>query len=71
METTNINEAEATGKPGASFAIPDQLTPQQGLQVLIDSALHCVSKGLFSEDDAKIIELAIDTFKIKGPQPSQ
>lgn len=73
METTDINEAEAvTGRPGATFEIPDRLTPQQGLQVLIDSALHCVSKGVFdSEYDVQLINLAVDTFKIKGPQPSQ
>jgi hypothetical protein len=70
MEATEIN----TEKPGATMAIPDRLTPQQGIQVLIDVALHAISKGIFENpDDIKVIHLAIDTFRVKepdGPVPS-
>lgn len=57
-------------KPGATMHIPEKLTPAQGIQVLIDSALHSISKGIFNEEDTQLIHLAIDTFKIKGPVPS-
>jgi hypothetical protein len=61
------NEAEAlTGRPGATYAIPEKLTQQQALQVLIDSAAHTLSKGVFTDpQDVEFINLAISTFKLK------
>lgn len=50
--------------------IPETLTPQQALQVLVDAAKVSQSKGIFTLDDAELVNKAIKAFIPKGPTPS-
>lgn len=47
--------------------IPAELNQQQALQVLVDAARIAQSKGVFSLDDAELVNKAIRAFTPKGP----
>lgn len=78
MEATEIKEAENTVQentagaqaPQAPVQIPETLTPQQALQVLVDAAKVAQSKGIFTLDDAELVNKAIKAFIPKGPVAS-
>ena len=57
-------QAVNQGKP----AIPENLNPQQALQVLVDAARIAQSKGVFSLEDAEVVAKAIRTFTPPTPQ---
>lgn len=62
---------EITPAPSVTEAIPEKLTNQQALQVLVDAARLAQSKGVYTFDEAEIINKAIKTFMVPvGPQPS-
>ena len=48
--------------------VPEILTPQQALQILVDAARISQSKGIFSLEDAEIVAKAIRTFTPPTPQ---
>lgn len=48
-------------------AIPEELNQQQALQVLVDAARIAQSKGVFSLDDAELVNKAIRAFVPKTP----
>lgn len=50
--------------------IPAELNQQQAIQVLVDAARVAQSKGVFSLDDAELVNKAIRAFMPKGPIPS-
>jgi hypothetical protein len=78
MEATEIKEQEITQQnteataqaPQAPVQIPETLTPQQALQVLVDAAKVAQSKGIFTLDDAELVNKAIKAFIPKGPVAS-
>ena len=52
--------------------IPESLNQQQALQVLVDAARVAQSKGIFTLDDAELVNKAIRAFMPPtGPVPSQ
>ena len=71
MEATEIkteNEMEQTqSAPQQPIEIPAELNQQQALQVLVDAAKVAQSKGIFSLDDAELVNKAIKAFIPKGP----
>jgi hypothetical protein len=76
MEATEIkNETaeilqEAQPQP-QGMPIPETLTQQQALQVLVDAARISQSKGIFTLDDAELVNKAIKAFMApSGPVPS-
>jgi hypothetical protein len=75
MESTEITQQEPqTTQPQAPQApqvqIPEVLNQQQALQVLVDAARVAQSKGIFTLDDAELVNKAIKAFVPKGPVPS-
>jgi hypothetical protein len=50
--------------------IPEHLNQQQALQVLVDAARVAQSKGLFTLDDAELVNKAIKAFIPTGPVPT-
>jgi hypothetical protein len=76
MENTVESTVENTnGMAAAPIAqeIPEKLTQQQALQVLVDAARVAQSKGIFSLEDAELVSKAIKAFVIsspEGPSPS-
>lgn len=79
MDSTEIKEAvqqEQTAQaqpPVSQFPqaqIPEALNQQQALQVLVDAARVAQSKGIFTLDDAELVNKAIKAFIPKGPVPS-
>lgn len=72
MESNEIkNEApvteQAQPQPMTPQQIPAELNQQQALQVLVDAARIAQSKGVFSLDDAELVNKAIRAFTPKGP----
>lgn len=74
MEATEIttNSAETTEtaqltQPTQPIEIPAELNQQQALQVLVDAAKVAQSKGIFTLDDAELVNKAIKAFLPKGP----
>ena len=66
MESTPITE-----KPQAQPSIPESLNQQQALQVLVDAAKIAQSKGIFTLDDAELVNKAIRAFiPPAGPTPT-
>ena len=47
--------------------IPETLNQNQALQVLVDAARVAQTKGIFSLDDAELVNKAIKAFVPKGP----
>lgn len=79
MESTEIKTAangttQENSQPQpqstAAAQLPEQLNQQQALQVLVDAARIAQSKGVFSLDDAELVNKAIKAFIPKGPMPS-
>lgn len=73
MEAQEIkNEAtqEQQAPVQAPVQIPTELNQQQALQVLVDAAKIAQSKGVFSLDDAELVNKAIKAFIPKGPVAS-
>lgn len=75
MENTQtMNAEEITTNAPAPQVIPDKLTQQQALQVLVDAARVAQSKGIFSLEDAELVSKAIKAFMTNpdadGPIPS-
>ena len=80
MESTEIKAAvngtitqensQPQPQPTAAAQLPEQLNQQQALQVLVDAARIAQSKGVFSLDDAELVNKAIKAFIPKGPIPS-
>lgn len=74
MESTEVKAApvqensQPQNPPVAQ--IPEQLTQQQALQVLVDAARVAQSKGIFTLDDAELVNKAIKAFVPKGPVAS-
>jgi hypothetical protein len=78
MEATDIQNAEMqettqemTPQNVQPAPIPEKLTQQQALQVLVDAARVAQSKGIFTLDDAELVNKAIKAFSAPaGPVPS-
>lgn len=78
MEATDIQNAEMQETPqemapqnAQPTPIPEKLTQQQALQVLVDAARVAQSKGIFTLDDAELVNKAIKAFTAPGgPVPS-
>lgn len=78
MDSTEIKEVaqeQQLGQPSQvsqlpQAQIPDVLNQQQALQVLVDAARVAQSKGIFTLDDAELVNKAIKAFIPKGPVPS-
>lgn len=73
-QVSSANTAEKSqaieAQPIMPMAIPEVLTQQQALQVLVDAARAAQTKGIFSLEDAELISKAIKAFMPKGPVPS-
>jgi hypothetical protein len=69
MESTQIQETAGT-TPAQTAQIPAELNQQQALQVLVDAAKIAQSKGIFTLDDAELVNKAIRAFVPKGPVPA-
>jgi len=77
MEAEEINvNGQQSIKPEAiapvqQTQIPEKLNQQQALQILVDAAKIAQSKGVFSLDDAELVNKAIKAFQApQGPVPS-
>jgi hypothetical protein len=78
MEATEIKNAPVppTGAPAENenvqpIQIPEHLNQQQALQILVDAARVSQSKGIFSLDDAELVNKAIKAFMPpQGPVPT-
>ncbi len=64
----SANDNEKKSEP---VEIPEKLTQQQALQVLIEAARVSQSKGIFTLDDAELVNKAIRAFIPQGPIPSK
>lgn len=63
MEAQEIKSEETgTQATQAPMAIPEKLNQQQALQVLVDAAKVAQSKGIFTLDDAELVNKAIKAF---------
>ena len=70
MESTEVKTEQAPQTPPQSpVQIPEVLNQQQALQVLVDAARVAQAKGIFSLDDAELVNKAIKAFIPKGPVP--
>ena len=69
MESTQIQETAGTTH-AQTAQIPAELNQQQALQVLVDAAKIAQSKGIFTLDDAELVNKAIRAFVPKGPVPA-
>ena len=76
-EAINTNEQQSVQPqiqpPVQPQPIPEKLNQQQALQVLVDAAKISQSKGIFSLDDAELVNKAIKAFMTPaptGPVPS-
>ena len=69
----NTPASELTGNAEPTqMNIPETLNQQQALQVLVDAARVAQSKGIFTLDDAELVNKAIRAFMPPtGPVPSQ
>ena len=83
MESTEINKTAApvAENPASDIAsqpanqmpnmqIPEVLNQNQALQVLVDAARVAQAKGIFTLDDAELVNKAIKAFIPKGPAAS-
>lgn len=71
---TGAMAAEEIGtKAPINMEIPERLNQQQALQVLVDAARAAQAKGIFTLDDAELVNKAIKAFMPptnEGPVPS-
>jgi hypothetical protein len=74
MEATEIQTPEMqelNPQNSQTVQIPEKLNQQQALQVLVDAARIAQSKGIFTLDDAELVNKAIKAFVAPtGPVPS-
>ncbi len=72
MENTS---KENTGASAAAFnqPIPETLTQNQALSILVQAAVFAQKQGIFALEDAEIISKAIRTFVVKkdGEPPTE
>lgn len=67
-EITNENVSmEESSVPQQPIQIPAELNRQQALQVLVDAARIAQSKGIFTLDDAELVNKAVRAFTPKTP----
>lgn len=64
-------EENMNPKDSASKEIPAELNQPQALQVLIEAARIAQSKGVFTLDDAELVNKAIRAFIPQGPIQSK
>jgi len=68
---TPVSELTENSTP-EQMNIPESLNQQQALQVLVDAARVAQSKGIFTLDDAELVNKAIRAFiPPTGPVPAQ
>lgn len=68
-----VENTQASEQVQNNVVIPEKLTHQQALQVLVDAARVAQSKGIFTLDDAELVNKAIKAFMPpaqEGPTPS-
>jgi len=73
MENNMESTAGTIAAAPIAQEIPEKLTQQQALQVLVDAARVAQSKGIFSLEDAELVSKAIKAFVLptpEGPAPS-
>ena len=70
MENTVNTVENTTGMAATPIAqeIPEKLSQQQALQVLVDAARVAQSKGIFSLEDAELVSKAIKAFIVSSPE---
>jgi hypothetical protein len=65
---------DSTTPTPAQVKIPENLTPNQALQVLVDAARLAQQRGIFTLEDAELVSKAIRTFTApvqpSGPVPA-
>lgn len=66
-ESVEATETTQPTQPTQPIEIPAELNQQQALQVLVDAAKVSQSKGIFTLDDAELVNKAIKAFLPKGP----
>ena len=72
MENQEITQEQSAASIPAQpiaptpVAIPEVLTQQQALQVLVDAARAAQAKGIFTLEDAELVSKAIKAFMPKG-----
>lgn len=71
IKNESVENTDATQQPTQPIEIPAELNQQQALQVLVDAAKVAQSKGIFTLDDAELVNKAIKAFLPKGPVASQ
>ncbi len=70
ITVNEVNENAAAAPVNTN--IPETLNQQQALQVLVDAARVAQGKGIFTLDDAELVNKAIRAFlPPSGPVPSQ
>jgi hypothetical protein len=70
ITANEVNENAASAAVNTN--IPETLNQQQALQVLVDAARVAQGKGIFTLDDAELVNKAIRAFlPPSGPVPSQ
>ena len=72
METPQgAPQKETTGAAASAFKqpIPETLTQNEALSVLVQAAVFAQSKGIFALEDAEIISKAVRTFVRKDDAP--
>jgi len=75
INATTVENTQGSKAPGTpQIKIPETLNQQQALQVLVDAARVAQSKGIFTLDDAELVNKAIKAFVpaegTEGPVPS-
>lgn len=71
MESKEITTEQPVAQPTqAQNKVPEFLNQQQALQVLVDAARVAQAKGVFSLDDAELVNKAIRAFVPQGPVPT-
>ena len=68
FETAPVSAPMPVQAPQQPRIIPEVLSQQEALQVLVDAARMGQAKGIFSLDDAEIVNKAIKAFMPPTPQ---
>lgn len=66
-QSTQIQEQVPQPPVQQQIQIPAELNQNQALQILVDAARVAQSKGVFSLDDAELVNKAIRAFTPKTP----
>ena len=65
-------QKETTGAAASVFKpVPETLTQNEALSVLVQAAVFAQSKGIFALEDAEIISKAVRTFVRKDDVPAE